>query len=235
VRRHWRLHPCSTKPFPEASKGDPPLAKVEPISDVGTKSMIMCLRKGTQYWERGLRKYETKNSAETKVSEEGGGRGAPGAGAEIFLQPVVKTMVKQVVLLKPIERTTLEQISTLQPVLNPTPEQADVPLCKLQPLESLHWNRFLAGPVTPWGSILEHSIPEGLHPVERIHAGAVHEELQPMGSTLIGAVHEGLSAVAGIPMLEHEEYEEEGAAETKYYEQTTIPILHINALLMGRK
>ncbi|KAK0670590.1 PSIP1 protein, partial [Pygoscelis papua] len=36
------------------------------------------------------------NSADTKISEEGGGGDAPGTGAEIPLQPVVKTMVKQV-------------------------------------------------------------------------------------------------------------------------------------------
>jgi len=28
---------------------------------------------------------------------------------------------------------------------------------------------------------VELSVPEGLHPVERTHTGAVHEELSPMG------------------------------------------------------
>ena len=53
--------------------------------------------------ERGVRKCERNNSADTKVSEEGGGGGAPGARAEIPLQPVVQTMVMQVVSLRPME------------------------------------------------------------------------------------------------------------------------------------
>jgi len=35
--------------------------------------------------------------------------------------------------------------------------------------------------------MLEQSVPEGLHPVEKTHAGAVLEELQPMGGTHVGA------------------------------------------------
>ena len=51
-----------------------------------------------------MRICERNNSADTKVSEEGGGGGAPGAGAEIPLQPMVKTMVRQqAVPLQPME------------------------------------------------------------------------------------------------------------------------------------
>ena len=39
----------------------------------------------------------------SKLSEEGGGGGAPGTRAEILLQPVVKTMVTQVVPLQSME------------------------------------------------------------------------------------------------------------------------------------
>ncbi|GAB0186006.1 mitochondrial enolase superfamily member 1 [Grus japonensis] len=39
-----------------------------------------------------MRTCERNNSADTKVSEEGGGGGAPGTRAEIPLQPVEKTM-----------------------------------------------------------------------------------------------------------------------------------------------
>ncbi|KAK4827378.1 hypothetical protein QYF61_017316 [Mycteria americana] len=42
---------------------------------------------------------------DTKVSEEGWGGDAPGAGPEIALQPVVKTMVRQVVALQPVVKT----------------------------------------------------------------------------------------------------------------------------------
>ena len=53
--------------------------------------------------ERGVRICERNNSADTKVSEEEGGGGAPGARAEIPWQPVVKTMVRQTVPLQPME------------------------------------------------------------------------------------------------------------------------------------
>ncbi|KAK4823596.1 hypothetical protein QYF61_003796 [Mycteria americana] len=75
--------------------------------------------------------------ADTKVSEEGGAGGAPGAGAEIPLQPVVKTMVRQAVPLQPMEvhggaDTHLQPMEVhggadihLQPVEDPMPEQVD--------------------------------------------------------------------------------------------------------------
>jgi len=40
-----------------------------------------------------VRLCERNNSADTKLSEEGGGGGAPGAEAEVPLQPVEQTMV----------------------------------------------------------------------------------------------------------------------------------------------
>ena len=57
--------------------------------------------------------------------EEGGGGGAPGAGAEIPLQPVVKTMVKQAVPLQPVKVDGGADIH-LQPTEDPTPEQMDM-------------------------------------------------------------------------------------------------------------
>lgn len=52
-----------------------------------------------QWGQRGVRKGDRNSSADVKIGEEGGGRGAPGAGAEIPLQPVVKTMVMKAVSL----------------------------------------------------------------------------------------------------------------------------------------
>jgi len=43
------------------------------------------------------------------------------------------------------------------------------------------------------------SIPEGLQPMERTHAGAVNEKLQPVGRTHAGAVCEGLYPMGGTP------------------------------------
>ncbi|KAK4825506.1 LOW QUALITY PROTEIN: hypothetical protein QYF61_000019 [Mycteria americana] len=74
--------------------------------------------------ERGVRLCERNNSADTKASEEGGGGGAPGTGAEIPLQPVVKTMVRQAVPLQPMEVNGGADI-LLQPVEDPTAEQVD--------------------------------------------------------------------------------------------------------------
>ena len=74
--------------------------------------------------ERGVRRCERNNSADTQVSEEGGAGGAPGAGAEIPLQPMEKTMVRQAVPPQPMEDDGGADIR-LQPVEDPMPEQVD--------------------------------------------------------------------------------------------------------------
>ncbi|KAM9591242.1 uncharacterized protein ACIBXB_006115 [Morphnus guianensis] len=94
-----------------------------------------------QLEERGVRICERNNPADTKVSEEGGGGGAPGAEAEIPLQPVVKTMVRQVVPLQPMEVNGGADIH-LQPLEDPTPEQVDVPDGGCDPIRRPRWSRF---------------------------------------------------------------------------------------------
>ena len=71
-----------------------------------------------------MRTCERNNPADPKVSEEGGGGGAPGAGAEIPLQPMGKTMVRQAVRLQPMEVHSGADIH-LQPVEDLTSEQVD--------------------------------------------------------------------------------------------------------------
>ena len=73
-------------------------------------------------WDTEVRICERNNLADPKVSEEGGGGDAPGAGAEIPLQPVVKTMVRQAVPLQPMEVHSGADIH-LQPMEDPTLEQ----------------------------------------------------------------------------------------------------------------
>ncbi|GAB0180417.1 epimerase family protein SDR39U1 [Grus japonensis] len=83
------------------SKTDPLLAKAKPIS----ASVITYLRRKTLR-ERELlqpEREDVRNSADTKVSADGGAGGAPGTRAEIPLQPVVKAMVKQAVPLQLME------------------------------------------------------------------------------------------------------------------------------------
>ncbi|GAB0177027.1 hypothetical protein GRJ2_000167900 [Grus japonensis] len=136
------------EPKPAGSKTDPPLAKAEPLSDSGSTSEITELRRGRKTAqhqeqlqpERGGRRCEKNNSADTKVSEEGGGGDAPGAGAEIPLQPVEKTMVRQAVPLQPMEVD----------VEDPMPEQMETPEGGCDPVAILSWSRLLAGPVAPW-------------------------------------------------------------------------------------
>ncbi|GAB0179640.1 acid sphingomyelinase-like phosphodiesterase 3b [Grus japonensis] len=110
--------------MPAGSKMDPLLAKVECISDGDSTSGITELRRGKNpahlQPEREVRICERNSSADTKVSEGEGG-GAPGTKAEIPLQPMVKTMVRQVVPLQAMEDDGGANIH-LQPVKNPTPE-----------------------------------------------------------------------------------------------------------------
>ncbi|GAB0179406.1 hypothetical protein GRJ2_000405900 [Grus japonensis] len=140
--------------MPAGSKTDPPLAKAKPINHGGSASGVTCLRRKKtavqqQLEERGVRRCESNNSADTKVSAEGGGGGAAGARAEIPLQPVDKTMVRQAVPLQTMEVNGGADIH-LQPVGDPMPEQVDAPKGGCDPVESPHWSRLLAGPVALW-------------------------------------------------------------------------------------
>jgi len=71
-----------------------------------------------------VRTCERNNSADTKLSEEGGGGAAPGTGAEILLQPVVKTMVRQAVPLQPMKSHGGADLQ-LQPMEDTMTEQVD--------------------------------------------------------------------------------------------------------------
>ncbi|KAK4806933.1 hypothetical protein QYF61_027300 [Mycteria americana] len=152
--------------------------------------------------KRGVRICERNNRADTKVSEEGGGGGVPGARAEIPLQPVVKTMVRQVVPLQPVVKTMLRQAVPLQPMEDPMPEQMDVP----------------KGGCDPHGQPTQEQAPGRIcGPVER---GA------PAGAGLLAGL------VTTDPTLEQGKSvsspppEEKGAAETPCDELTATPIPH---------
>ncbi|GAB0208746.1 epimerase family protein SDR39U1 [Grus japonensis] len=111
--------------MPAGSKMDSPLTKAELISNSSSASVIT-FKKGKKLlcnssWKRGVRICERNNCADTKVSEEGGGGGAPGTGAEIPLQPVEKAMVRQAVPLQPMEDDgmMMEQIFPCSPWRTP--------------------------------------------------------------------------------------------------------------------
>ena len=71
-----------------------------------------------------MRTCERNSPADPQVSAEGGGGDAPGTGAEIPLQPVGKTMVRQAVPLQPREVHGGADLH-LQAGDNPTLEQVD--------------------------------------------------------------------------------------------------------------
>jgi len=89
VRRCQKLPTCLIDPMLDSSKTDPLRAKAEPISKSGSTSVMIYLKKGEKIqlhnssWKKGMRLYEKNNPANTKVSEKGGGRCAPGAAPEI--------------------------------------------------------------------------------------------------------------------------------------------------------
>lgn len=70
----------------------------------------------------------------------------------------------------------------------------------------------------------EQSISDALYSVERIHIGAVLQDLQPTGMPHNGAVHEGLYPMDEIVSGARGKCEEKGAAEPKLYELTTDPV-----------
>ncbi|GAB0181680.1 EH domain-containing protein 4 [Grus japonensis] len=95
--------------MPASSKMDPLLAKAKPISGGGSASGVTELTRGKkpaqqkQQLGTAVRRCERNSPADTKVSAEGGGGGTPGTRAEIPLQPMEKTMVRQAVSLQPME------------------------------------------------------------------------------------------------------------------------------------
>ncbi|XP_064911936.1 uncharacterized protein LOC135578976 [Columba livia] len=147
-RRCQELSLCHTQPVSAGSKMDPLLFKAEPISDVGGTSMLTYSRKGKK--ERltkseksftaavvGVRMYERNNSADTKVSEEGEGGGASGAGEEIPLQPSEKTMVKQLCPLQPREDHVRADIHTASHG-GPYVGASECAQREAEPMKSLH-------------------------------------------------------------------------------------------------
>ena len=71
-----------------------------------------------------MRICESNNSADIKASEEEEGGGAPGTEAEIPLQLMEKTVVRQAVSLQPMEVQGGADIH-LQPMEDTTSEQVD--------------------------------------------------------------------------------------------------------------
>ncbi|KAJ7397452.1 suppression of tumorigenicity 5 protein isoform x4 [Pitangus sulphuratus] len=116
--------------MPASSKMNLPLAKAVPTS---TSGITEKQQPRQEEIKRGVMICESNNSADTKVSAEVEGGGAPCAGAEIPLQPMRKT--------------TLRQAVPLQPTEDPMPKQVGVSEGDCDPIGHLQWSRLRAGPV----------------------------------------------------------------------------------------
>ncbi|KAJ7417633.1 protein pxr1-like [Willisornis vidua] len=109
------------------------LAKTKSIGGGSNTSVVTFMKEKPllcrgNFAQRRVKMCERNCSADTKVSEERGGGGAPGTRAEIALQPMrMNTVVRQAVLLQLLE-------IHLQPVEDPTPEQVDARM-ELSPRE----------------------------------------------------------------------------------------------------
>jgi len=112
VRSCQKLPLCLIEPVPVSSKMDPPLAKAKPVSNDGSTSGITYLRSRKKTLLKNIFPAggRSGNPTDTKVSEEGGGRGAPGTRAEVPLQPMEVHGGADL---------------HLQPMEDPTPEQVD--------------------------------------------------------------------------------------------------------------
>ena len=95
-----------------------------------------------------MRTCERSNSADTKVSEEGGAGGAPGIRAEIPLQPLVQPTVRQAVPLQPTEVNGGADLH-LQPGEDPTLEQVDVPEGSCDPVGNQCWSSLFLKDCSP--------------------------------------------------------------------------------------
>jgi len=97
-----------------------------------------------------VRRSERKNSADTKVIEEGGGGGAQNVGAEsLHLQLMMKTMVRKVVHLQSMVVHSGADIY-LQPMEGTPRRSRWMTEGSGDPVGSPRWSRLLPGPVDSW-------------------------------------------------------------------------------------
>ncbi|KAK4814017.1 hypothetical protein QYF61_004647 [Mycteria americana] len=156
----------------------PTLQQINPPAQLGPLVQPSCKSRDIFNQIRLLR---APSSLALSVSRDGASTTSLGNLGQCLttLSPMEETMVKAGCLW----RTTVEQISTMQPVEDPTLQQREMPEGSCSPWRSHSGASFLAETVGCWGSMLEQSIPEGLQPMERAHAGAVHEGWYPVGGT----------------------------------------------------
>lgn len=144
---------------------------------------------GQKQWQpekRVVRTCERSNSADTRVSGDWGGGGAPGVGAdfpaacgedcgEIGCTPAAHRAHNGAEIhLQTLEDPTLVQMDALrrlrlceQPVLDQAPGRTCWPMQR-----GHHAGSSFAGKTFPWDTRQMQSLPEELYPMEETHAGA---------------------------------------------------------------
>ena len=189
--------------------------------------------------QRWVRLCQRNNSADTEVSEEGGAGGAPGAEAEIPLQPVRKTMVRQDVPLQPTWKSTVDQISTCCLWKTQCQRKWMCPEGGCGPMESPCWSKLLLGPVALWrerSPCWNRSSGRTCGPVG--HPGwssPFLKDCNPWEGLTLEKFMEDCLLWEWPHTGAGEEREEEGAAERMCDEPTTTPIPHPPVPLRGRR
>ena len=106
---------------------------------------------------------------------------------------------------------------------------------KVQWEDSPRGARVQAGAVACGEHTLEQSVPEGLHPVERTHAGAVLEELQPLEGPKLELLMKDCLPWERPHVWVGEKCEEEGESERNCYGLTATPIPHPACTTPGKE
>ncbi|KAJ7405676.1 hypothetical protein WISP_137780 [Willisornis vidua] len=128
------------------SKTDPPVleSKAESISGGGECLWDHVFKEGEKNlhncrWKREVPMWKSNNSADTKISGEGEGRDAPGAGAEIPCSPQCSPWCHTLCPCSPW-RSMIEQRFTSSPQRTPC-QSRWMPEGGSDPMGSLHWRR----------------------------------------------------------------------------------------------
>ena len=196
-----KASPMSMEPMPASCKTAPPLAKVKPISDHGSAFGLAGLRRGKKNCggtavERGVRLHERNNSADTPVSAEGG-------------EEVLQALEQRFPAAHEADHGEAgcpcshggPRGSRSPPAARGGPQAGSGGAWRrLWPCGEPHAGAGSWQDLWPRGGPkVEQPVPEGWHPMEGTHAGAVCAELQPMGRTHVEEVGGGWSPVGGTP------------------------------------
>lgn len=85
---------------------------------------------------------------------------------------------------------------------------------------------FLAGAMASAGLMLEQSVPDGFHPMERTMLEQLLKNCSPSEGSMLDQFMRHFNVWEGLHAGTQEQHEEKRAAEPKCYEPATTPIPH---------